>query len=162
MICGENSLMRFAAKILATFFGLGHFPVAPGTLASAAGALIYKYLLHPLPWPAYAAFLGLLVVVAVPAAASEARALGNPDPGTVVIDEVCGQLVALFLVPAAWLPILFAFVLFRLFDVLKPWIIRRAERLRGGWGIVADDLVAGGFSAILVHLILLGWGARLT
>ncbi len=162
MICGENSLMRFAAKTLATFFGLGYFPVAPGTLASAAGVLIYKYLLHSFPWPLFAALIALLVLTAVPAASSEARALGNPDPGTIVIDEVCGQLVALFLVPAGWGPILIAFGLFRVFDVLKPWIIRRAEKLPGGWGIMADDLIAGGFSAILVHLIILGWGARLT
>jgi phosphatidylglycerophosphatase A len=154
--------MKFAAKTLATFFGLGYFPVAPGTLASLAAVLIYKFLLHALAWPIYAALIAGLFLLAVPAAWSESRALGDPDPGVVVVDEVCGQLAALVLVPATWLLVLVSFGLFRFFDILKPWIIRRAEKLPGGWGIMADDLIAGGFSAVLTHLFILWRGARLT
>lgn len=151
--------MRIASRILSTVFGLGYFPAAPGTLASVAAALLYKFVLQALPWPAYAALIGVLFLTGVLAASIHSRALGQKDPGVIVIDEVCGQLAALILVPPSWPYVLAGFVLFRVFDILKPFPIRRIERLPEGWGIMADDLGAAVYVAALLHLFLFIRGA---
>ncbi|MDD8025860.1 MAG: phosphatidylglycerophosphatase A [Acidobacteriota bacterium] len=131
------------SRVVSTFLGAGEFPVAPGTLASLVAVLIHAFGLSrmALPWRA-------LVIVAtyflgVAAASATARALGQTDPRRIVIDEVVGQWIALFLTPAAWLPLGLGFLLFRLFDILKPFGIRRVEALPSGWGIMSDDVVAG-------------------
>ena len=147
--------MKTAAKILATFFGLGLFPVAPGTMASAVAALAFAIALHGLAWPLYLLLLAFLFFAGTAASAVHAAALGRPDPGRIVIDEVCGQLLALAFLPAAWVPVAVSFVLFRFFDIIKPWPIRRLEKLPGGWGIMADDIGAGLAAAVLSRLILL-------
>jgi phosphatidylglycerophosphatase A len=147
--------MISAAKVLSTFFGLGFIPPAPGTLASLTAALLYKFFLHSLAWPVYAALILVLFVVGVRAATVHARALGQKDPGTIVIDEVCGQLTVLFLVPAAWLNVLVGFLMFRAFDVLKPFPIRKLEGLPRGWGIMADDMAAAIYGAGLIQIFLL-------
>lgn len=154
--------MRPVPKILATFFGLGYFPVAPGTLASLVAALLYKFLLFRLAWPVLAALVVALFLVGVAAAAVTARDLGDPDPSVVVIDEVCGQTATLLLVPATWVWVAAGFVLFRLFDVWKPFPIRRLERLPGGWGIMADDMAAAVAAALVLHLAFAVGGTRLT
>jgi len=147
--------MKTAAKILATFFGIGLFPVAPGTLASAVAALFFKFALHGLAWPWYLLLLALLFLAGTAASAVHAAALGRPDPGRIVVDEVCGQLLALAFLPAAWVPVAVSFVLFRFFDIIKPWPIRRLEKLPGGWGIMADDIGAGLAAAAVSRLVLL-------
>jgi phosphatidylglycerophosphatase A len=129
--------VRSAARLLATFFGIGLLP------------------LHGLSAPLYAVLVVALFFAGVWAAAVHAAALGAPDPGPVVVDEVCGQLVALALLPAGWLPVAVSFALFRFFDIIKPGPIRRLERLPGGWGIMADDVGAGLAAAVLSRLILL-------
>lgn len=153
--------MNFAAKIIATFFGFGNFPVAPGTLASLAAVLLYKLLLSPLPVPVYAGLVLALFFIAVPAASTHARVLGAHDPKVIVIDEVCGQLAAFLLVPATWACLSVGFVLFRVFDILKPFPIRRLENLPGGWGIMIDDVAAAIYSAAILRIFILAGGARL-
>lgn len=147
--------MRSFASVLATAFGLGFVPLAPGTAASAAAAAAYGLVLHRLSWPLYA--LVILIVLAGGRAVAEryAAELGRSDPGCIVVDEVCGQLVALAFLPAGWLPIVLAFALFRFFDIIKPGPIRSLERLAGGWGIMADDIGAGVVAALLTRVILL-------
>ncbi len=147
--------MKFFSKVLATFFGLGLVPLAPGTAASAAAALAYVFALHSLAWPLYVLLVIVLFFVGTAVSRIYAAELGRPDPGRVVIDEVCGQLVALAFVPAGWVPAGLSFVLFRFFDIIKPWPIRRLERLPGGWGIMADDVGAGLAAAVLVRLVRL-------
>jgi phosphatidylglycerophosphatase A len=147
--------MKTAAKILATFFGIGLFPLAPGTMASAVAALAYRFVLHGLAWPLFFLLLAFLFFAGAAASAAHAAALGRPDPGRIVIDEVCGQLLALAFLPAAWVPVAVSFVLFRFFDIIKPWPIRRLEKLPGGWGIMADDIGAGLAAAALSRLFLL-------
>jgi phosphatidylglycerophosphatase A len=154
--------MRRVAKIVATFFGLGYFPVARGTLASLAAAVLYKLLLGDLPWPVYAGLVLALFLISVPAATSAARALGQKDPRAVVVDEVCGQLALYTCVPATLINVLAGFVLFRIFDIFKPFPIRRVERLPGGWGIMVDDLAAAAYGAAVLHLFLFLRGASLT
>lgn len=147
--------MRTVAKILATFFGIGLFPVAPGTLASAVAALAFRIALHGLAWPLYLLLLAFLFFAGAAASAALAAELGRPDPGRIVVDEVCGQLLALAFLPAAWAPLAVSFVLFRFFDIIKPWPIRRLEKLPGGWGIMADDIGAGLAAAAVSRLVLL-------
>lgn len=147
--------MKAASKILATFFGVGLFPVAPGTLASAAAVLIYKLALHGLAWPLYLLLLAALFFAGAAASAAHAAELGQPDPGRIVVDEVCGQLLALALLPATWISLAISFVLFRFFDIIKPGPIRKLEKLPGGWGIMADDLAAGLAAAVLARLALI-------
>jgi phosphatidylglycerophosphatase A len=146
--------MKTAAKILATFFGIGLFPVAPGTLASAVATLAFMTVLHGLAWPPYLLLLAFLFFAGAAASSVHAAALGRPDPGQIVVDEVCGQLLALAFLPAAWVPVIVSFVLFRFFDILKPGPIRMLEKLPGGWGIMADDIGAGLAAAALTRLIL--------
>jgi phosphatidylglycerophosphatase A len=147
--------MKLAGRLFATVFGVGFFPKAPGTAASVVAALLYVFALHRLPWPLYILFLALLFFLGSRAARLYAEETGEADPQRVVIDEAMGQFLALFLMPNRWLPVLAAFLLFRFFDIIKPGPIRRLEKLSGGWGIMADDAVAGAAAGALVHLVLL-------
>lgn len=147
--------MKLAARALATFFGVGLIPLVPGTAASAVAALAYKLALHGLGAPLYAFFVAALFFAGVASASAYAAELGSPDPGRVVVDEVCGQLVALAFLPAGWVSVVVSFALFRVFDIIKPWPIRKLERLPAGWGIMADDVGAGLAAAVLGRLALL-------
>jgi phosphatidylglycerophosphatase A len=147
--------MKLLSRLLATFFGLGFVPLAPGTAASAAAAIGYMQGLHSLAWPLYASLVVLLFFAGAAAAGRYASELGRPDPGRIVVDEVCGQLIALAFLPGEWLAVGIAFALFRFFDIIKPGPIRKLERLPGGWGIMADDVAAGLAAAVLARLALL-------
>ena len=133
---------------------LGFVPIAPGTAASLAIALLYKYVLFRLSLPVYLALVVFLFACGVMASAVQASALGQRDPRRIVIDEVCGQLIALAALPATWTAVGLAFLIFRLFDIAKPFPIRRTEKLPGGWGIMADDVLAGLMARLLLCVIL--------
>ena len=147
--------MKLFARILATFFGTGEFPIVPGTVASFAAALLYKGILFRLTAPQFAGLIVITFFAGVAVADVHARTLGSKDPRPVVIDEACGQWIACFLVPPTWGLTAAAFFLFRAFDILKPYPIRRLERLPGGWGIMADDVLAGIFAGLFIHAYLL-------
>jgi len=147
--------MKLPARILATFFLTGEFPIVPGTVTSFVAALLYKAILFRLPGPLFAGLIAISFFVGVAAAGVHARTLGSEDPRPVTIDEACGQWIACFLVPPSWGLIAAAFFLFRAFDIVKPFPIRRLELLPGGWGIMADDVLAGIFAGLLVHAYLL-------
>ena len=148
------------ARCLATVGGLGDVLPAPGTtVGSLAGALLYWAAAAAWPTAVTAVALvgcAVLAPVSVWACGAEAKRRGIPDPNPVVADEVAGQWVALAIVALAHgrhpsaREFVAAFLLFRVFDVLKPWPIRRLERLPGGWGIVTDDLAAGAAAGALV------------
>jgi phosphatidylglycerophosphatase A len=146
------------ANAISTWFGFGYAPKAPGTAGSAAAIGIALLIHRYAAWrPAWYAVLALaLTAPAMWAAGETARLAKQKDPHFVVVDEVAGQWLALagarVLNWKAWLA---AFVLFRLFDIWKPWPVRQLESLPGGIGIVADDLMAG-LDAALV-LFLAGW-----
>lgn len=140
-----------AALALATWFGCGCWPVGPGTAGSlgavAVAWALQRWLGYAMVW--HAALAAALVLPAVWAAGEVARRRGVEDPGMVVVDEAVGQWIALAGAGAfAWKEGAAAFVLFRLFDIWKPWPVRAAERLPGGWGIVADDVLAGIYAAL--------------
>jgi len=145
---------------LATGLGAGYFPVAPGTAGSAVGlALVMAFRqapLEPLPLTVcLTVFTGLLFVVGVWSAGKAEKVFGREDPGQVVIDEVAGQILTFVATPrVTWIGLIAGFILFRGFDIIKPFPARRAERFSGGWGIMLDDLVAGLYS--LLALVILG------
>jgi phosphatidylglycerophosphatase A len=150
------------AYVVATFFGAGYGKPGPGTWGSVAAVLLwalYAGLAHPTPAALLAALaIGIVAatVVGVPAATIAERESGRTDPGFVVIDEAIGQWIALLGSPADWRHGLIALALFRLFDITKPFPVRRFERLPGGWGIVFDD-VAAGLYALLVASVVRIW-----
>jgi phosphatidylglycerophosphatase A len=143
---------RPAAVWFATCAGAGLLPVAPGTAGSLVGlgaAVAIAHLPSPQPWKSVVlAFAALgLCVVGVGAATQAEKFFGRKDPGQVVIDEVVGQMLTFLFHPdAGWKWLLAGFLLFRAFDVLKPFPARRAEHIPGGWGIMLDDVVAGAYS----------------
>ena len=146
------------ATLVATFFGLGRLRPGPGTWTSAATVLLWAVLAHFLPTPLripVAMSLALLVIlIGIPAATRVARGSGIKDPQFVVVDEVAGQLVALVAVPLAWKSFLAAFILFRIFDIVKPPPVRQLEAIPEGAGIVLDDLAAGLYALGAMHLFL--------
>lgn len=147
--------MKTVSKIFSTFFGSGYSPIAPGTIASFIVLLLYKFLLHKLFWPYYL-FLIFFVFIAGAMASTVYSAEKNiEDPSAVVIDEVAGQLLALFLLSPTWSLILINFFLFRFFDIFKPLLIRKFEKFPKGWGIMLDDIVAGIYAGIATNLFLI-------
>jgi len=151
--------MKSLSKIIATFFGVGYFPVAPGTLTSLIVVLLYKFYLHRLSWPIYLLLLFLVFLVGIFTSTKYSSELKKQDPRKIVIDEAFGQLLVLFRIGESWgtgwLPLLACFLLFRIFDIIKPYPIKKVETLPEGWGIVMDDLVAAVYAGIIIHLYLL-------
>ena len=135
---------------------MGRAPVAPGTVASAVTAVALWLLnLSPL---ALAALLIVVTGLGTWAADEAERALGGKDPGAIVVDEVAGMMLAVLAVPLTPTVLLVGFLLFRVFDVVKPFPANVAQRLRGGVGVMADDLVAGLYALALLGLATsLGW-----
>ena len=147
------------AHAVATFFGAGLLKPGPGTWGSVAAVLLwaaYAWLAHPSPLTLLIALLAgiaLTLVFGIPAATIVERESGRHDPQFVVIDEVAGQWITLLFSPADWRHALIALVLFRLFDIVKPFPVRRLERLPGGWGIVFDDVAAGLYALGIASLL---------
>jgi phosphatidylglycerophosphatase A len=146
------------ATLVATFFGTGRLRPAPGTWGSMATVILWALASSRIPvanrvWATIAA-AAVVTLIGIPAATLVARASGLKDPQFIVIDEVAGQLVALIAVPLAWKTFLAGLILFRAFDIWKPFPIRRLERLSEGTGIVVDDIGAGVYALIFMHLLL--------
>jgi phosphatidylglycerophosphatase A len=133
---------------IATVGGVGYAPVAPGTCGSVIGLIVWWLL--PASAIVQALAIAALFGVGSWSASIAERHFGRTDPGQVIIDEVMGMLITLFLNPAGWLGAIGAFLLFRLFDVVKPYPANRLERLPGGVGVMADD----GMAAIYANLVL--------
>jgi len=146
------------ATLIATFFGIGRLHPGPGTWGSAATVLLWAALAHELPpalrTPVACALALLVTLIGIPAATRVARASASKDPQFVVIDEGAGQLISLIAVPLAWKTFLAGFILFRAFDIIKPPPVRQLEKLPEGTGIVLDDVAAGIFALVLMHLLL--------
>lgn len=147
--------MNRAAVAVATWFGCGYFPWGPGTAGSLA-ALIIALVLHIYSGagrPVLLVITLLLLAPAIWASTQTARLLDKKDPSIVVIDEVLGQWVTLLGATALrWKSFCAAFLLFRLFDIWKPWPVRDFEKLPEGVGIVADDLAAGIYAALILYI----------
>lgn len=149
--------MTKLAYALATWFGCGFWPKGPGTAGSVGAILSVLLVSDGRGWSPRTCVLATAIAFlpAVWAAQAVARHRGAKDPQIVVVDEVLGQWLALSGAWAwNWTNVGLAFLLFRLFDILKPGPVRHLERVRGGWGIVLDDIMAGVYAA----LVLWGWG----
>lgn len=146
------------ATLIATFFGVGRLRPGPGSWGSAITVMLWAALAYELApslrTPVAMALALLVTLIGIPAATRMARASGLKDPQFVVIDEVAGQLITLISVPLAWKTFLAGFILFRGFDIVKPPPVRQLERLPEGTGIVLDDLAAGLYGLIVMHLLL--------
>lgn len=150
--------MKAAGFAIGTWFGAGYSPVAPGTAGSAAAILIAMAAHRMAPFaPAwFAAWALILLIPGIWASGVVAEGTGRKDPSIVVVDEVIGQWITLAGAAALnWKSWLAAFVLFRLFDIWKPFPVRQLESLRGGTGIVMDDCMAGIYGALV--LFMAGW-----
>src|SRR5437773_11856813 len=129
--------MRFVALALATAAGIGYIPVAPGTCGSIAGLLVW-WLLPGSPAIQLTVIAALFLLGSWSGSVAE-RHFGTTDPGPVVIDEVMGTIVTLFMNPVGWIGATVGFLLFRASDIVKPYPANRLEHLPGGRGIMADD-----------------------
>ncbi|MCZ7558328.1 MAG: phosphatidylglycerophosphatase A [Bacteroidia bacterium] len=146
--------LLWAARVWGSFFFTGYAPVASGTVGSLAAALVYWFL----PFSGNGVILFLLacavLLTGVPAATLLEKHHGD-DPSLVVIDEVAGMWLALVFLPKTWVALLAAFLFFRLFDIIKPAPARQLDRMRGGAGIMLDDVIAGIYANIATQLLLL-------
>lgn len=147
--------MTRLAVLVATVGYCGYFPIAPGTVGSAAGLLFYA-----LVWWSGSATVevGLIIglfVAGVWAGTTAERYFGGVDPGPIVLDEVVGMLITLAFIPGlGWSGLLAGFVLFRAYDVVKPFPARRFEQLHGGLGVMADDAMAAVYANLSLRLVL--------
>ncbi len=146
------------AWALGTWFGAGYLKPGPGTYGSVAAVILWFAAAHIFPSSATALALAtaaaaiLITLIGIPASTTVACESGREDPGFVVIDEVAGQLFALVLSRPDWQHAVVALIFFRIFDITKPWPIRRLEALPEGTGIMLDD-VAAGFAALLATTV---------
>jgi phosphatidylglycerophosphatase A len=140
------------ALAVATVGGVGYAPFAPGTFGSAAGLVVW-WLLGPSALVQAMAIAAIFGAGVWSAGVCE-RHCGRTDPGHVVIDEVAGMLITLFLIPVGWAGVLGAFLLFRLADVIKPYPANRFESLHGGLGVMADDCMAGAYANLALRILL--------
>jgi len=159
-------------RLLTSCFGLGWLPLAPGTWGSLPPTIIFALMCHfgisTLLISAVLAALALAgSIVCVKCAPAVIAVAGKSDPGEIVVDEFAGQAVTFLAIPF-FIPVILTigqiciitsggFLLFRLFDIVKPWPIRKFEKLPKGWGILADDLLAGVFAAIVLLIVIFLW-----
>ncbi len=156
-----SALVNFFKRMIATAGYIGYLPGMPGTWASIATvAILWWQMPRVTPWfdaahahlfwPAYALFVAFGILVC-----SKPRELfGAEDPKPVVIDEVAGQLITFFLIPLSPLTLVFGLLLFRFYDIVKPWPVHRFEEMGDGEGIMMDDVIAGILANLTLMLIL--------
>ncbi len=140
------------AKCLATFFYSGYFPVAPGTFGSFVAAVLAVYLSKNIF--VYLAVLAAITLLGIVSSGEMEKMLGKKDPGCVVIDEAAGIMISFFLLPNDFKVLITAFFLFRAFDMFKIYPENKLEAMGGGFGIMMDDVVAGIYTNIVMHMAL--------
>ncbi|MEK7386286.1 MAG: phosphatidylglycerophosphatase A [candidate division NC10 bacterium] len=149
--------MDRVALVIATAGGAGYSPVAPGTVGSALTVAILW--LVPFSPRGVIAFCVVVTLVGIWAAGRAERVLGGKDPGAIVIDEVAGMTLSVLAFPLTLPTLAVGFVLFRIFDIVKPFPARVSQRARGGLGVMVDDLIAGLYSLAVLALLraVFGW-----
>jgi phosphatidylglycerophosphatase A len=152
--------MRRLAVFVCSFGYIGFFPFAPGTVGSAAGVAVYLAARHAaIPYLELLLIAGLLVAGIVFTGPCE-EDLRCTDPGPIVIDEVMGMLITVFMIPVGWVGLLLGFLLFRVLDVAKPFPARQLEHLHGGYGVMLDDAMAAVYANLLLrgaYYLAPGW-----
>jgi len=148
--------MHPLVRFLATGAYTGYVPVAPGTAGSIVGVIIGEVVFAPIWARSPSIFLllfALLFVGGCVVAGQAERETGKHDDSQIVIDEVFGMIAAMFLIPGRWPRLIVAFLLFRAFDVIKPWPANYFDSMHGGGGIMLDDLISGLYANLAVHLV---------
>lgn len=140
-------------KNISTLGPIGYMPIAPGTWGTLAAA-IAAYFIH-VTEPVFLLIAVAITVIGIWASGSAERAIGNKDPGCVVIDEVAGYFISVLYMPRTAIHLIAAFALFRFFDIVKPPPIRGLQKLGGGVGIMIDDVVAGLFTNLIIQLCMI-------
>lgn len=154
----NTSLPKRFTILLATGLGTGYAPVAPGTFGSLLGPpLAWLCGFGPDNWMITVVVGTLLFLIGVPICVTGGSHFGVTDAKQIVFDEIAAFALVFLFVPVTLWTGLIGFALFRLFDIWKPWPIRRFERLPGGWGVMADDTVAGLFAGGFLKLIVLAF-----
>jgi phosphatidylglycerophosphatase A len=143
--------MRRLALFICSVGYIGFFPVAPGTIGSAAGLVVYVLFLQSTSLLLQAFVIVTLFALGVIFTRPCEEDLRCTDPGPIVIDEVMGMLIAVAMMPVGWGGMALGFFLFRVFDVFKPFPARQFERLPGGFGVMADDVVAGLYASLVLR-----------
>ena len=142
-------------SFIATSGGIGYLPLAPGTWAAGALAILWFFVCQKFPdtiiWQV---LLACLLFIGGVYFSGKLISDKEKDPSFVVIDEVAGMAVTLLFIPLAWQNFVVGFILFRFFDILKPLGIKRMEKMRKGWGIMLDDILAGIYSSIVLRLLI--------
>ncbi len=147
-------LLLNPAHLLSLGFGSGLLPKMPGTLGTFVGVLLFV-LLPELDWKSYLGIIILAFIIGVGICGYTAKVLNVHDHPAIVWDEIVGYFITMFMVPKGWMWILAGFILFRIFDILKPWPISVADKqVKGGLGIMLDDVIAALFSLIIIQIIL--------
>lgn len=142
--------------MIATFFNVGKFPLAPGTLASFITTIVF-YLVNVHLKPSIyeqIATIVVLFIIGIPAASASEKHFQKKDPGQCVIDEVPGQMISLLFVPYSVGLYAAGFFLFRFFDIFKPFPVKQADRIKGGFGVMFDDILAGLYALGFLHLLI--------
>ena len=148
-----QGFLKNPIHLLAMGFGTGYVPKMPGTVGTLVGILFYLPMVY-LSWPVYIGVTIALFLLGIWLCEVTANHLGVHDHGGIVWDEIVGFLITMTLVPPDWRFLLLGFVLFRLFDIWKPWPIRWFDvGVSGGFGIMVDDLVAGLYALLVLQLI---------
>lgn len=149
-----DSVWRKPLHFLAFGCGAGAIPVAPGTFGTLVAIPLYLLLQH-LPLLAYLGVVLLMTVVGIWLCDRTAAEIGVHDHSGIVWDEIVGYLLTMIAAPPGWLAVVLGFVLFRLFDIVKPWPIRQADRrVGGGFGIMLDDVLAAIYAGLILQLIM--------
>lgn len=146
-------MMPRLALLFASAGGVGLIPVAPGTWGSAVGVCLLVVVRQTAAPAVEALLLAVVLAGGVWSATMAERHYGRSDPGVIVIDEIAGMLIALFWIPVTWVGLLAGFAAFRVFDIVKPFPVGAAERLPSGWGVMADDVVAGLYAYVTVRVL---------
>lgn len=142
--------------ILARLGPVGRLPVAPGTWSSAFTVIIWWFFLSDLSYAIFWIIVACLTLIAVWSSDIAEKTLGR-DARAIVIDELAGQLIALSFCHPLILNTALSFLFFRLFDIWKPFPINNSQKLKGGWGVVADDVLAGVYTAVVIIIIQMVW-----
>jgi phosphatidylglycerophosphatase A len=145
-------VFKFLTKTISTFFYSGYFPLIPGTAGSLAGLALY-FLLKDDPL-AYIFVLSVLLILGFLVSGQAEKVFGRKDPPCVVIDEVCGMLLSLLFLPYDIKLVIIAFLIFRILDTLKPYPIGSFEKLKGGFGVMSDDIIAGLYANLILQVVV--------
>ena len=146
--------MTRLAVFIATVGYAGYFPIAPGTVGSAAGLVFYLLVWWTQSTVLEVGLIAVLFAIGVWAGTTAERYFGGIDPGPIVLDEVVGMLITLAFLPVGLSGALAGFVLFRIFDVIKPFPAGRLERLHGGLGVMADDAMAAIYANVALRVVM--------